>query len=175
MRGFPSATSATSGRLPASQVSVNRVRVARVCAAASGRLRCANVRWRLAPLNARADLGEAGTSRASAVCLCRPRRGTGVRLPADAQIPRLFQPAFGSSIASSGRVRRSRASHRGRNECGFGRISWTSDLADIPAQYGGNNVYGDVGQLFATTLIAEPNVCAARCCRCRHVDQPVSR
>ena len=42
-----------------------------------------------------------------------------------------------------------------------GRISWTSDLADIPAQYGVSNVYGDVGQLFATTLVAEPNVCAA--------------
>jgi predicted TIM-barrel fold metal-dependent hydrolase len=42
-----------------------------------------------------------------------------------------------------------------------GRIQWTSDLADIPAQYGVNNVYGDVGQLFATTLVAEPNVCAA--------------
>ena len=42
-----------------------------------------------------------------------------------------------------------------------GRISWTSDLADIPEQYGVNNVYGDVGQLFATTLVAEPNVCAA--------------
>ena len=36
-----------------------------------------------------------------------------------------------------------------------------SDLADIPAQYGVSNVYGDVGQLFATTLVAEPNVCAA--------------
>ena len=42
-----------------------------------------------------------------------------------------------------------------------GRNAWTSDLADIPAQYGVNNVYGDVGQLFATTLVAEPNVCAA--------------
>jgi hypothetical protein len=42
-----------------------------------------------------------------------------------------------------------------------GRIAWTSDLADIPEQYGVSNVYGDVGQLFATTLIAEPNVCAA--------------
>src|SRR5437016_5443858 len=42
-----------------------------------------------------------------------------------------------------------------------GRISWTSNLADIPAQYGVSNVYGDVGQLFATTLVAEPNVCAA--------------
>ena len=39
-----------------------------------------------------------------------------------------------------------------------GRISWTSDLADIPAEYGVSNVYGDVGQLFATTLI----VAAAR-------------
>jgi predicted TIM-barrel fold metal-dependent hydrolase len=42
-----------------------------------------------------------------------------------------------------------------------GRIAWTSDLADIPEQYGVNNVYGDVGQLFATTLVSEPNVCAA--------------
>src|ERR1700749_4039262 len=42
-----------------------------------------------------------------------------------------------------------------------GRISWTSDLADIPAQYGVNNVYADVGQLFAMTLIAEPRVTAA--------------
>jgi predicted TIM-barrel fold metal-dependent hydrolase len=42
-----------------------------------------------------------------------------------------------------------------------GRIAWTSDLADIPAEYGVSNVYGDVGQLFATTLVAEPNVCAA--------------
>ena len=37
-----------------------------------------------------------------------------------------------------------------------GRISWTTDLADIPAEYGVSNVYGDVGQLFATTLISEP-------------------
>jgi predicted TIM-barrel fold metal-dependent hydrolase len=42
-----------------------------------------------------------------------------------------------------------------------GRIAWTSDLADIPAQYGVNNVYGDVGQLFATTLVSQPRVCAA--------------
>jgi len=42
-----------------------------------------------------------------------------------------------------------------------GRIAWTSDLADIPAQYGVTNVYGDVGQLFATTLVAQPRVCAA--------------
>jgi uncharacterized protein len=42
-----------------------------------------------------------------------------------------------------------------------GRIAWTSDLADIPDQYGVSNVYGDVGQLFATTLVAQPRVCAA--------------
>jgi uncharacterized protein len=42
-----------------------------------------------------------------------------------------------------------------------GRISWTSDLADIPQKFGVTNVYADVGQLFATTLVAEPNVCAA--------------
>ena len=42
-----------------------------------------------------------------------------------------------------------------------GRISWTSDLADIPAEFGVSNVYGDVGQLFATTLVAQPRVCAA--------------
>jgi uncharacterized protein len=42
-----------------------------------------------------------------------------------------------------------------------GRIGWTSDLADIPAQYGVSNVYGDVGQLFAVTLISQPRVCAA--------------
>jgi predicted TIM-barrel fold metal-dependent hydrolase len=42
-----------------------------------------------------------------------------------------------------------------------GRIAWTSDLADIPQQYGVSNVYGDVGQLFAMTLVSEPNVCAA--------------
>jgi len=42
-----------------------------------------------------------------------------------------------------------------------GRISWTSDLADIPAEYGVSNVYGDVGQLFATTLVSQPRLCAA--------------
>jgi predicted TIM-barrel fold metal-dependent hydrolase len=41
-----------------------------------------------------------------------------------------------------------------------GRISWTSDLADIPEQYNVTNVYADVGQLFAMTLIAEPRVTA---------------
>jgi hypothetical protein len=42
-----------------------------------------------------------------------------------------------------------------------GRIAWTSDLADIPHKYGVNNVYADLGQIFATTLIAQPRVCAA--------------
>ena len=42
-----------------------------------------------------------------------------------------------------------------------GRIAWTSDLADIPAQYGVSNVYADVGQLFAMTLVSQPRVCAA--------------
>jgi predicted TIM-barrel fold metal-dependent hydrolase len=42
-----------------------------------------------------------------------------------------------------------------------GRIAWTSDLSNIPEQYGVNNVYGDVGQLFAVTLISQPHVCAA--------------
>jgi uncharacterized protein len=42
-----------------------------------------------------------------------------------------------------------------------GRISWTSDLADIPEAYNVTNVYADVGQLFAMTLISEPKVTAA--------------
>jgi len=42
-----------------------------------------------------------------------------------------------------------------------GRISWTSDLADIPAKYGVSNVYGDLGQLFAMTAVVEPRLCAA--------------
>ena len=42
-----------------------------------------------------------------------------------------------------------------------GRISWVSDLADIPQKYGVNNVYGDTGQLFATTLVSQPRVIAA--------------
>ncbi len=42
-----------------------------------------------------------------------------------------------------------------------GRLDWTSDLADIPEKFGVTNVYGDVGQLFATTLVAQPRVCAA--------------
>lgn len=42
-----------------------------------------------------------------------------------------------------------------------GRIAWVSDLADIPEQYGVTNVYGDLGQIFAVTLVAQPRICAA--------------
>jgi predicted TIM-barrel fold metal-dependent hydrolase len=42
-----------------------------------------------------------------------------------------------------------------------GRISWTSDLCDVPEKYGVSNVYADVGQLFAWTMIAQPRVTAA--------------
>lgn len=42
-----------------------------------------------------------------------------------------------------------------------GRIAWTSELAGIPEKFGVTNVYGDVGQLFAVTLVAQPRLCAA--------------
>src|SRR5437016_265263 len=42
-----------------------------------------------------------------------------------------------------------------------GRNSWTSDLAEIPEKYGVTNVYGDLGQLFAWTAVAEPRLAAA--------------
>jgi hypothetical protein len=42
-----------------------------------------------------------------------------------------------------------------------GRISWASDLAEIPAKYGVTNVYADVGQLFAQSVVAEPRLGAA--------------
>lgn len=42
-----------------------------------------------------------------------------------------------------------------------GRSSWTSDLAEIPEKYGVTNVYGDLGQLFAWTAVAEPRLAAA--------------
>jgi uncharacterized protein len=42
-----------------------------------------------------------------------------------------------------------------------GRSSWTSDLAQIPEKYGVTNVYGDLGQLFAWTSVAEPRLAAA--------------
>jgi uncharacterized protein len=42
-----------------------------------------------------------------------------------------------------------------------GRSSWTSDLAEIPEKYGVTNVYGDLGQIFAWTAVAEPRLAAA--------------
>jgi predicted TIM-barrel fold metal-dependent hydrolase len=42
-----------------------------------------------------------------------------------------------------------------------GRVSWVSDLADIPEKYGVSNVYADVGQLFAQSVVAEPLLGAA--------------
>jgi uncharacterized protein len=42
-----------------------------------------------------------------------------------------------------------------------GRIAWVSDLADVPAQYGVNNVYGDLGQVIAMTVVAQPRLTAA--------------
>jgi predicted TIM-barrel fold metal-dependent hydrolase len=42
-----------------------------------------------------------------------------------------------------------------------GRIAWVSDLADIPEMYDVTNVYGDLGQLFANSTVAEPRLAAA--------------
>lgn len=42
-----------------------------------------------------------------------------------------------------------------------GRIDWVTDLAGIPARHGVSNVYADLGQIFAQTLIAQPRLCAA--------------
>lgn len=42
-----------------------------------------------------------------------------------------------------------------------GRVSWVSDLAEIPEKYGVTNVYADVGQLFAQSVVAEPRLAAA--------------
>jgi len=42
-----------------------------------------------------------------------------------------------------------------------GRIDWVTDLAEVPEKYGVTNVYGDVGQIFAQTLVAQPRLCAA--------------
>ena len=37
-----------------------------------------------------------------------------------------------------------------------GRIEWVTDLAEIPAKHGVNNVYADLGQIFAQSMVAEP-------------------
>jgi predicted TIM-barrel fold metal-dependent hydrolase len=44
---------------------------------------------------------------------------------------------------------------------GTGRIDWVTDLAEIPEKYGVSNVYGDLGQIFAQSTVAEPRLCAA--------------
>ncbi|ABS63670.1 amidohydrolase 2 [Parvibaculum lavamentivorans DS-1] len=42
-----------------------------------------------------------------------------------------------------------------------GRIEWTTDLAEIPEKYGVTNVYGDLGQIFAVNVVAQPRIAAA--------------
>lgn len=42
-----------------------------------------------------------------------------------------------------------------------GRIDWVTDLAEVPAKYGVTNVYGDLGQLFANSTVADPRLAAA--------------
>jgi predicted TIM-barrel fold metal-dependent hydrolase len=42
-----------------------------------------------------------------------------------------------------------------------GRLSWLSDLAEIPAKYGVSNVYADLGAIFAWTVILQPRIAAA--------------
>ncbi len=42
-----------------------------------------------------------------------------------------------------------------------GRLSWLSDLAEIPEKFGVTNVYGDLGAIFAWTVIAQPKIAAA--------------
>ena len=42
-----------------------------------------------------------------------------------------------------------------------GRIDWVTDLAEIAQKYGVKNVYGDLGQIFAQSTVAEPRLCAA--------------
>lgn len=42
-----------------------------------------------------------------------------------------------------------------------GRVEWVSDLAEIPARYDVTNVYGDLGQIFAQSTMARPQLCAA--------------
>jgi len=42
-----------------------------------------------------------------------------------------------------------------------GRIEGVTDLAELPSKYGVSNVYGDLGQIFAQSTVADPRVCAA--------------
>jgi uncharacterized protein len=40
------------------------------------------------------------------------------------------------------------------------RNDWVSDLAEIPEKQGVTNVYGDLGQVFALSTVAQPNLAA---------------
>jgi uncharacterized protein len=42
-----------------------------------------------------------------------------------------------------------------------GRLAWVSDLAEIPAKFGVDNVYADLGAVFASTCVAHPRITAA--------------
>jgi hypothetical protein len=42
-----------------------------------------------------------------------------------------------------------------------GRIDWVSDLAEIPARHGVDNVYGEIGTSFASSCLAHPRHAAA--------------
>ncbi|MGE0046643.1 MAG: amidohydrolase family protein [Hyphomonadaceae bacterium] len=42
-----------------------------------------------------------------------------------------------------------------------GRLSWVSELAEIPEREGVTNIYADLGQIFAQMVISQPRVCAA--------------
>jgi predicted TIM-barrel fold metal-dependent hydrolase len=42
-----------------------------------------------------------------------------------------------------------------------GRLSWTTDLAEIPEKLGVKNVYADVGATFAWTCVGQPQLAAA--------------
>ena len=41
-----------------------------------------------------------------------------------------------------------------------GRVEWVTDLAEIPEKYGVKNVYGDLGQIFAQSTMADPRLAA---------------
>ncbi|MGY4155487.1 putative TIM-barrel fold metal-dependent hydrolase [Bradyrhizobium sp. USDA 4461] len=42
-----------------------------------------------------------------------------------------------------------------------GRLPWLTDLSEIPEKHGVTNVYGDLGAIFAWTVIAQPTIAAA--------------
>jgi predicted TIM-barrel fold metal-dependent hydrolase len=42
-----------------------------------------------------------------------------------------------------------------------GYIEWSTDLARIPEKFGVNNVYAELGSVFASTAVTNPRFCAA--------------